>query len=331
MFYLSIIIGFFIGVFAIILLKLGQLNAGKEMVQKETAGKHLKRLSPFGSVKSLTILPLVDFYSDRKDLKTEPGVSYLVKGDDTTILMDVGYNAKKEHPSPLLHNMKKLGISPKDIDMIFISHPHLDHLGGVDEQKKRVFDISKGDVELPGGIKVYSPSGISAGPYNAGAKNVTVDDPFVIKEGIASTGSIPRYLFLMGYTPEQSLAVNVEGKGIVLVVGCGHPTIERIIERAKAVFDEPIYAIIGGLHFPVRDGRIKLGPVNLQNIVGSDRPPWIGIGEKDVFDAIEAIKAVNPKVVSLSPHDSSDWSIEQFKTAFGDKYADLKAGKEIMI
>lgn len=328
---LQIIVGVVLIVCAILLIKLFQLNAGKKQVEKEIAGQTLKKLSPFGSVKTLSILPLIDFYADRGNLKTEAGVSYLIRADDTTILMDVGFNAKKEHPSPLLNNMKVLGVSPKDIDMIFISHPHLDHLGGMDEQKKRVFDISKGDVELREGINLYSPADIRPGPFNTGSKSIKVNEPIVIKAGIASTGSIPRYLFLMGYTPEHSLAVNVEGKGIVLIVGCGHPMIERIIERAKAVFDESIYAVIGGLHFPVKEGRIMLGPVNLQNIVGSDRPPWQGIRENDVFDAIKAIKAVNPAIVSLSPHDSSDWSIELFSQAFGDKYVDLKAGKEIRI
>jgi 7,8-dihydropterin-6-yl-methyl-4-(beta-D-ribofuranosyl)aminobenzene 5'-phosphate synthase len=117
----------------------------------------------------------------------------------------------------------------------------------------------------------------------------------------------------------------------VIIIGCGHPTIKRILERTKAVFDEPVHAIIGGLHFPVKEGRIMLGPLNVQNIVGSDQPPWTGIGEKDVFDAIDVIKAVNPKIVSLSPYDSSDWSIEQFRRAFGEKYVDLKVGWEIRI
>ena len=40
---------------------------------------------------------------------------------------------------------------------------------------------------------------------------------------------------------------------------------------------------------------------------------------------------INPQFISLSPHDSSDWSIEQFKNAFGNKYHDLKAGKEMII
>ena len=138
-------------------------------------------------------------------------------------------------------------------------------------------------------------------------------------------------MFVLGYTLENSLAVNVEGKGIVLIIGCGHQTIERIIERTQALFDEPIYGIIGGLHFPVGTGRIMIGPINIQNLFGNHRMPWQGINEEDVEGAIRAIKRVNPQFVSLSPHDSSDWSIEQFRNAFQDKYHDLKVGTEMVL
>ena len=117
-----------------------------------------------------------------------------------------------------------------------------------------------------------------------------IKEPRVLKPGIASIGVIPRYLFLAGYTEEQSLAINVQGKGIVLIIGCGHQTIERIVERARMIFHEPTYAVIGGLHFPVKGGRIFAGPVNVQWLVGSDNPPWKGLGEDDVRKGIEALK-----------------------------------------
>jgi hypothetical protein len=39
---------------------------------------------------------------------------------------------------------------------------------------------------------------------------------------------------------------------------------------------------------------------------------------------------VNPKYVALSPHDSSDWTLKQFRQALGDKYQDLKVGEPIV-
>ncbi|MBC2714183.1 MAG: MBL fold metallo-hydrolase [Desulfobacteraceae bacterium] len=310
--------------------KILQLKKGKKLADAQVAGMKISKLASPGTVKALSILPLIDYYTDNADLKTEPGVSYLVSADATNILLDVGFNKKKEHPSPLLQNMKTLGISESDLDMIFISHPHLDHLGGMTEQKEKTFSFSKGPVSLPN-IPVYSPVKISASRWNPGPETKVITDPAVLKEGIVSIGVIPRFLFLMGHTLENALAINVEGKGIVLVIGCGHQTIERIIERTRALFDEPIYAIIGGLHYPVHGGRIMIGPINIQRLVGSDRPPWVSIRESDVQSAIAAIKSVSPKIVALSPHDSSDWCIDQFKQAFGDTYVDVKVGQKIVI
>lgn len=311
--------------------KITEMLNGKKKAEEEYKKMSYGKMSNFGSVKKLTILPLVDFYADREDLKTEPGVSYLIKADDTTILMDLGFNKKKEHPSPLLQNMRKLGIESKDVDAIFISHSHLDHVGGMKEYKQKTFSLSKGRTELRK-IPVYAPNDLSPSDLNPGPEVEVIKGPKILRKGIASTGVIPRFLFLQGYTEEHSLAINVEGKGMVQIVGCGHQTIERIIERSKMLFDEPIYGIVGGLHFPVNGGRIMLGPLNLQNIVGYDELPWRGnIGEEHVRNAIEAIKKEDPQLVSLSPHDSSDWSLDQFKRAFGDKYHELKAGKEITI
>jgi 7,8-dihydropterin-6-yl-methyl-4-(beta-D-ribofuranosyl)aminobenzene 5'-phosphate synthase len=314
----------------IFLKKIIELKKGKKAADARLAAMRITRIPSPGAVKSLSILPLVDYYATRPDLKTEPGVSYLVTADDTRILVDVGFNKKKEHPSPLLHNMKALGVSVSDLDMIFISHAHLDHLGGMQDQKEKTFSLSRGPVSIPD-IPVFAPVKLSASRWNQGPTPKTITDPTVLKDGIISIGIIPRFLFLMGYTPENALAVNVAGKGIVLIIGCGHQTIERIIERTRALFSEPIYAIIGGLHYPVFGGRIMLGPINLQRIVGSDKPPWTGIREADVNSAIAAIKKVSPKIVALSPHDSSDWSLDRFKQAFGDAYVDLKVGQEIVI
>lgn len=318
-------------VFLIVLaIKLNELKLGKIRVAKELQQATVKRISSFGAVKKLSILPLVDFYAARNDLQTEPGVSYLIQADDTKILLDVGYNEKKEHPSPLLQNMEKLNVSLKDLELIFLSHIHLDHIGGIKEQRERTFSISQGLVELPK-ISVLAPDNISPSKWNPAPQVSILREPSIIKPGIASTGAIPRYLFIMGYTLEHSLVVNVGGKGLVLIVGCGHQTIERIVEKVQETFTEPIYAIIGGLHYPVKGGRIMKGPLDIQHIVGSDNPPWNGLNEKDVKQAVDFLKKLEPKLISLSAHDSSDWSIGQFKKAFQNRYVELKVGKEIII
>lgn len=244
--------------------------------------------------------------------------------------MDVGANVKKEHPSPLLYNMEKLGVKPGDIDMIFFSHHHLDHVGGMKEQRRGTFSLSQGMVGI-GRIPVFAPGVLVPSDWNPAPEVHVVSAPEVMRPGIASTGVIPRFLFIAGRTLEQSLVVSVKGKGLVIIVGCGHPTIERIIKRVKMISSEPIYAVIGGLHFPVNGGRMMLGPIDIQRLAGSDAPPWRGLGEKDVLSAVEPLKKEKLSMVALSPHDSSDWSLARFRESFGKAYQDLKVGKEIRI
>ena len=137
-------------------------------------------------------------------------------------------------------------------------------------------------------------------------------------------GPIPRQLFFLGWTPEQSLAIHVEGKGIVLIIGCGHPTLQRIVERAEMLFDEPIYGIIGGLHYPVTASRAERFGLPAQMFLGTGKWPWDPINEDDVNEAIASLQARQPSLVSLSPHDSCDWSLNAFRQAFGPAYQDLR-------
>ena len=47
---------------------------------------------------------------------------------------------------------------------------------------------------------------------------------------------------------EISLAIDTPD-GIVLVVGCSHPTIEKIVEAAKNTINKPIHLVLGGHSF----------------------------------------------------------------------------------
>jgi 7,8-dihydropterin-6-yl-methyl-4-(beta-D-ribofuranosyl)aminobenzene 5'-phosphate synthase len=108
---LYIVIAFALIVLSFLALKVHQLKVGKKKVDVELGQIKLQKISPFGSVQNFSLLPIIDFYSDAERLKTEPGVSYLIKADHTTILMDVGHNSQKSHPSPLLQNLEALGVS----------------------------------------------------------------------------------------------------------------------------------------------------------------------------------------------------------------------------
>jgi 7,8-dihydropterin-6-yl-methyl-4-(beta-D-ribofuranosyl)aminobenzene 5'-phosphate synthase len=303
-----------------------RFHLGRRRADRVWASARYPKLGDMGTVKHLTILPLIDWYTARDLLVGEPGVSYLVRADDTTILFDVGYNERGEHPSPLLRNMAALGVEVTDINMVVISHAHEDHVGGMSPMVRRTFALSSQSVDLKG-MPAYVPVPLS----NPTAQVTVVDGPRVIAPGIASMGPIPRQLFFFGWTPEQSLAVNVEGKGIVVVIGCGHPTLQRIVDRAEMLFDGPLYGIVGGLHYPVTASReVKFG-LPLQRLLGTGKVPWDPVNRQDVETAIAYLERRHPQLVALSPHDSCDWSIEAFRRAFGGAYQEVRVGEEITV
>jgi len=288
--------------------------------------KRVRRLKNLGSTRKLEVLPLVDWRASDEGLKVETGVSYLVRTDGNTILFDTGLNDNDEDPSPLLQNMGRLGVSLSDVDTVFITHNHGDHVGGGKWAEKRTFSVTGRQAPL-GDVKVYTPTEMTY----PGLKPVHARDPVVIGEGVASTGTIASGLFFFGFTEEQSLAVNVERKGVVLIVGCGHHTVPRLLERAEALFDEPIYGLVGGLHYPVMGGPVEVYGCAMHKYAGTGKPPWENITVDELQANIQLLKGLNLKLVALSPHDSSDLSMEAFRDAFPEAYRELRVGDPIIV
>lgn len=90
------------------------------------------------TVKSVTIYTLLDDYAGYEtSFYAQHGASFLIDAEakdvEKKILFDVGQSAQ-----PILHNMKILNIDPKAIDMIFLSHNHYDHTGGLVDILKAV-------------------------------------------------------------------------------------------------------------------------------------------------------------------------------------------------
>jgi 7,8-dihydropterin-6-yl-methyl-4-(beta-D-ribofuranosyl)aminobenzene 5'-phosphate synthase len=56
---------------------------------------------------------------------------------------------------------------------------------------------------------------------------------------------------------EISLAIDTPD-GIVLIVGCSHPTLEKIVDAARSAINKPIHLILGGTHLlPAKDDQVK--------------------------------------------------------------------------
>ena len=162
---------------------------------------------------------IYDNTSARPDLQADWGFSALVEIKGRKILFDAGADG-----DILLSNMEKLKINPQDIEDIFISHLHWDHTGGLSSF-----------LQLNNKVKLWVPSYLSE---EKNAREVReVKTPTKLYEGIYSTGELDGI--------EQSLCVETE-KGIVIIVGCSHPKMEHILEKASQF--GKVYGIIGGLH-----------------------------------------------------------------------------------
>jgi 7,8-dihydropterin-6-yl-methyl-4-(beta-D-ribofuranosyl)aminobenzene 5'-phosphate synthase len=306
--------------------ELKKFQSAKRRAERHNRKVKIRKFKGVGSTKSLTVLPLIDWRTKQEGLKVETGVSYLVRTDGNTILFDAGLNSSEEVPSPLLHNMRKLGVTLEEIDTVFISHNHGDHVGGGKWAEDKTFSVT-GRQEPLGDIKAYVPTKMTY----PGLNPVYTRNPKVIGDGIASTGTIANSMYFWGFTEEHSLAVNVDGRGIVLIVGCGHHTVPKLVERVRALFDAPIYGIIGGLHHPVMGGPREVYGYAVHKYMGTGKPPWEHITVEELNANIELLKGLNLGLVALSPHDSSDVSMKAFRDAFPKAYRNLRVGEPIIV
>ncbi len=267
-------------------------------------------------VEHLTVLPIVDLLAESENYKTEPGTSFLIKTDNDSILFDVGYNIKQEEISPLIHNLNELNISLDDIDALAISHNHADHVGGYCFRDKRV-ELTRGKVDL-NGKAIFTPVPMTC--ETAVAR--TIDRPTLITKNIASTGPLAEQMFIPGKLNEQSLLVNVKGKGLVLISGCGHPGIVTMVEAAQKITGIPVYAVVGGLHLYYTQPKAGFWG----NIFGSSKLYCGTPSQKEVANIIDELKQLGVKKAFISPHDADQPTLEIFADKFGPDFEALKVG-----
>ena len=281
------------------------------------------RLDSIGEVDQLSIVPVVERLASTADLKGEPGVSYFLKAGTTRLLFDTGLNARGLSRSALVHNSDTLAVNLQNLDGVVISHLHADHVGGPRTQFGKTFAFSAAALEARG-IPAYVPTPMR----HDRADVVLTTAPAVIAPGVAVLPPLPANMFWLGPLAEQVLVVNVSGFGLVLVSGCGHPGIERMLAAAERVLDVPINAVVGGLHLPVHPFGT---PLLIQGTLGNPNWPWKPVGEEDVLAAIHEITTRGPQFVALSSHDSTPWTYDAFGRAFGDRYRTLRVGDELVV
>ncbi len=303
----------------------GRYARARAAADREWTHRVESRLTDLGEVEAVSVLPLVERLTPAGGdgrLLGEPGLSYLVRAGASTIVFDTGLNMRGAEPSPLVENAEALGVDLHGVDGVVISHLHPDHIGGGRMLLHRTFGFSPAPTE-PRGLPAFVPTEMT----HARAEVVQTDGPRVIAPGVAVLPPLPAAL-VMGPVHEQGLVVNVRGFGLVLLTGCGHPPIERILGVTEQVLDVPIQAVVGGLHLPVHP---RQAPQVVQAILGNPHWPWQPIGERDVAHVIDELRARGPRLVAVSSHDSTPWTFDALRQAFGDGYRTMRVGEELRI
>jgi len=220
--------------------------------------------APPGGKAQITIL--YDAIGKPSPMQKDWGFAALIEYNGKRILFDTGDN-----PDILGNNAKSKGVDLSQLDFVVMSHRHGDHMGGMEYLLKVNPDVL-----------IYAPNenfgvyGFSL-PSTFYRKDETLRPelryydgapPKIMKFGsawpranfelISQNVQIAPGFHLISLVSDKkttlelhelSLAIETP-EGIVLVVGCSHPGIDRIVEEASKI-NPHIHMIVGGLHFVV--------------------------------------------------------------------------------
>jgi 7,8-dihydropterin-6-yl-methyl-4-(beta-D-ribofuranosyl)aminobenzene 5'-phosphate synthase len=215
-------------------------------------------------------------------LRAEHGFSALVTvakdGRETRVLFDAGRT-----PDGVVENMRRLDLSPRDIDIIVLSHGHWDHTTGMDglvgELGRRNMPVlihpefwTRRRLAFPGRDPVELPTTSRSALEGAGFAIVEQRRPsFLLDGSLLVTGEVDRTTeFERGFPgheahrhgawhadplilDDQALVAAVRGRGLVVLTGCGHSGIINILRYVRRLTGEDrVHAVLGGFHLSGR-------------------------------------------------------------------------------
>jgi 7,8-dihydropterin-6-yl-methyl-4-(beta-D-ribofuranosyl)aminobenzene 5'-phosphate synthase len=229
-----------------------------------------------GEAGQVRIFTVFDNYPFRPGLQTDWGFAALVATPDGSVLFDTGADG-----AILLSNMKQMKLDPMAVRAVVISHVHRDHLGGL-----QGFLAENGDVTVH--IRASFPGSVRHMITSAGAQYRDVKDAGEILSGVYTTGPLANDL------EEQALVVDTSD-GLVIITGCAHPGIVRIVETVhRQQSGRPIALVMGGFHL-------------------------MGAGTSEIARIVKALRRLGVKKVAPS-HCTGDAARRAFEKEFGDDY-----------
>ncbi|PVX25037.1 MAG: MBL fold metallo-hydrolase [Candidatus Bathyarchaeum sp.] len=234
------------------------------------------------AVKNVQITVLIENSKNgaKSNLQAKHGLSFFITAkiddDKVTVLMDTGPSS-----DALLYNVNALGVNLEDVNAIALSHGHYDHTGGLIESLKRMKKL----VPVIGHPTLFHPK-LSMMPHlrligapfrfsdveSVGGVPILTTDPVKIADGITTTGEVPRttsFETVKGFwtvrntrfvddvmLDDQSLVIDVEEKGLVVVAGCAHSGIINTVKYAQEITgNSRVHAVLGGFHLIRADSK----------------------------------------------------------------------------
>jgi len=219
------------------------------------------------------------------------GQSLLIEVDSKKYLFDTS-----QIYEGITYNLENLHIQLEDIETVIISHNHLDHSGAL---FKLINNFTSQKLLLPPDMpsineRLYNPNYRTEDQKTAIQRLLDYKNTTIVHEAIEIDKNIYTTGPLEAYAKEQSLVLDIPNKGLVVLVGCSHPTLPVIIDKAiQAAKNEKIYGIIGGLHYAP-------------------------LGEKELVENIQYIKSVNPDFI-IPSHCTGYNATKMMQKILGDK------------
>lgn len=202
-----------------------------------------------------------------------------------TLLFDFGYS-----PWGVAHNLEALGVDARTIEVLALSHGHMDHIGGLCTVAKRLqtpIDLvlhphaleAERYLKFNADLKVRFPALPRAAIEAAGIRVVASDGPRELLGGYALfLGGIPRttdfeqgmplayYADASGEHPDtiaddSALVFALKDKGLIVLTGCAHAGVINTIRYAQELTGmEKIHAVMGGFHLGGPVGQAAIEP-----------------------------------------------------------------------
>lgn len=216
-------------------------------------------------------------WSKGDQLRAEHGYSLSVTvhrdGGIDRILYDAGLSR-----DGTIHNLDVLGFDPKDYRAVVLSHGHADHHGGLEGLYGRVRESMPlvvhphawrdRKVVFPTGVEIQMPPPSHNDLDREGWEVVEERGPsLLLGNSVLVTGQIARTTeFEKGFPlqqtrtngawepdtwiwDDQAIAINVRGKGLVILSSCSHSGVINILRHVRKVTGiDHIHGFIGGLH-----------------------------------------------------------------------------------